>query len=146
MWHLIRRLFGSSSEPEGIRWEPGAPVVFLSLPPGLEKGVDPGVSQEQLLAIIREAARDLSQSQGFTPFSYSGRGGRRLPLFTSEERARTFVEAYVQEIGRIMPFQVLTAETSVLPKLAVACNVMVVDDRTSNAREIFVSATPRGAA
>ena len=142
MLNWIRSLFRPSRPAGEIRWTRGAPVIFLSLPPGLTNGFDPSLSQEELVALIREAATDLSQSESFTPLCYPGNGGRRLPVFTSEDRAREFINAYVQDVGRIMPFQVLTAGTPVLPKLAAACDVMVVDDRTSRMQEIHVRKTP----
>jgi hypothetical protein len=146
MLNWLRSLLRSSRPVGELRWTPGAPVIFLSLPPGLENGVDPRLSQEELVAVVREAAKDLSQSQGFAPFWYAGQGGRRLPVFTSEEGARDFVKAYVQEVGRIMPFQVLTAGSPILAKLAAACDVLVVDERTSKMREIRVRKAPSDAA
>ena len=138
MLSWLRGLLGSRARG-GVAWPPGAPVIFLSLPPSLKNGIAPSASKEEIVALAREAARDLTESERFVPFVYLGAGGRRLPVFTSEERASEFAEAYVKEVGRIMPFQVLTVDTSMLDTLTKACDVMTVDDRTSGMREVVVN-------
>ncbi len=59
------------------------------------------------MAYVEEAAADLASSQGYEPFSYNEEGHRVLPLFTSEDHAQQFVQAYVVKVQRIIPFQVL---------------------------------------
>src|SRR5688500_16580761 len=59
-------------------------------------GLDPStMTQEQLLAEIERAAKDLNERQeGFAPLVYERYGRRRLPFFTSSARVETFVGAY----------------------------------------------------
>jgi hypothetical protein len=82
-------------------------VFFLHVPPGSENGFDPHLSQEELLAQIRSAAKDLSQRQQFTPFCRVRAERKSLLLFTQQKFVQEFVQAYVREVKRLMQFEVL---------------------------------------
>jgi len=82
-------------------------VLFLQLPPGSENGFDLHLSQEELLAQIRSAAKDLSQRQQFTPFCRVRADRKSLLLFTQQKFVMEFVQAYVREVKRLMQFEVL---------------------------------------
>lgn len=84
-----------------------ADVLFLQLPPGMEEGLDPGMSQDELLAKLKTAAQDLSGREEFSPYCMVRNGESRTLLFTSQEYATKFAEARVRETKRIMPFEVL---------------------------------------
>ena len=82
-------------------------IFFLCLPQRFANGIPTSSSPEELVAYVKAAAEDLASSQGYEPFSYSEAGQRVLPLFTSEDHAQQFVQAYVVRLQRIIPFQVL---------------------------------------
>ncbi len=89
-------------------------ILFLHLPPGLEGGLDPNLPQDQLMAQIRKSAKDLSGREQFVPLCDTREGRKRMLLFTQQAFAQEFANAYVREIKRIMPFEVLTVEGKVL--------------------------------
>jgi len=89
------------------------------------------MTPEQLLAEIERAAKDLNERQdGFAPFVYERNGRRRLPFFTSNTRAETFVGEYSKERNRVYPFQLLGVKGSLLAQLLPACDDLAMDDRT----------------
>jgi SseB protein N-terminal domain len=89
-------------------------VLFLHLPPGLEGGLDPNVTQDQLLAHIKKSAKDLSGREQFVPLCDTHEGRKRMLLFTQQAFAQEYAQARVRETKRIMPFEVLTVEGRVL--------------------------------
>ena len=89
-------------------------ILFLHLPPGLEGGLDPNVTKDELLAQIKKSAKDLSGREQFVPLCDTRGGRKRMLLFTQQSFAQEFAHAYVREIKRIMPFEVLTVEGRVL--------------------------------
>ena len=94
-----------------------ADVLFLQLPPGMEEGLDPGISQDELLEKVRAAAQDLGGREEFTPYCIVRNGQSRTLLFTSQELAQKFTEMRFRETQRIMPFQVLTVAGEALAGL-----------------------------
>lgn len=89
-------------------------ILFLHLPPGLEGGLDPNVTKDELLAHIRKSAKDLSGREQFVPLCDTREGRKRMLLFTQQAFAQEFAQARVRETKRIMPFEVLTVEGRVL--------------------------------
>jgi hypothetical protein len=89
-------------------------ILFLHLPPGLEGGLDPNVTKDELLAHIRKSARDLSGREQFAPLCDTSEGRKRMLLFTQQAFAQEFAQARVRETKRIMPFEVLEVEGRVL--------------------------------
>jgi len=89
-------------------------VLFLHLPPGLEGGLEPNVTQDELLAHIRKSAKDLSGRKQFVPLCDTREGRKRMLLFTEQTFAKEYAQARVRETKRIMPFEVLTVEGRVL--------------------------------
>jgi len=59
-------------------------VLFLQVPPGCGNGLDPNLSQEELLAHIRAGAKDLSEREQFTPLRILREERRVLLLFTQQ--------------------------------------------------------------
>ena len=95
-------------------------------------GLDPSaMTKEQLLAEIERAAKDLNDRQdGFAPFVYERNGRRRLPFFTTNDHAQTFVGEYSKERNRVYPFQSLGVKGSLLAQLLPACDDLVMNDRS----------------
>lgn len=95
-------------------------------------GLDPSsMTKEQLLAEIERAAKDLNERQdGFAPFVYERNGRRRLPFFTTNDHAQTFVGDYSKERNRVYPFQLLGVKGSLLAQLLPACDDLAMNDRT----------------
>jgi hypothetical protein len=89
-------------------------ILFLHLPPGLEGGLDPNVTKDELLAQIKKSAKDLAGREQFVPLCDIREGRKRMLLFTQQGFAQEFAHTYVREIKRSMPFEVLTVEGSVL--------------------------------
>ena len=96
-------------------------------------GIDPnGMTQEQLLAEVERAAKDLSEREGFEPFVYDRGGQRRLPFFTSNTHAQTFAGEYSKERNRVYPIQLLGVKGSLLAQVLPACDVLVMNDRSAD--------------
>ena len=107
-----------------------AQVLCVCLPPGLEKGIDPKISQEELLEKIRAAAKDFSQQERFEPFCYARGSQRRMPLFTDQSLVKEFAQAYVRETKRIAPFQVLGVVGTTAARALGNADVVVLNDST----------------
>jgi hypothetical protein len=81
---------------------------FLSLPPESGDGIPADATTDEALAVIRGAAEALSERTSFEVFSYvAPDGSRALPLFTSQEAIDPFVQAYVNGLGKAVPFEAL---------------------------------------
>ena len=103
---LIRAMRGSDSRKFAEVFARST-VLFLQLPPGCENGLDPNLSQEELMAHIRAGAKDLSGREQFTPFCRVRGGRKSLLLFTQQRLVQEFVHAYVRQVKRMMQFEVL---------------------------------------
>jgi hypothetical protein len=100
-------------------------------------GIDPhGMTTEQLLAEIERAAKDLSEDKAREPFVYEKEGQRRLPFFTSNDCAQTFVGGYSKERDRVYPFQLLGVKGPLLAQILLACDVLVMNDRSADEVEL----------
>lgn len=108
-------------------------ILFLSLPKRFASGLPTNCSQDELLAYIAEAAEDLASSRGYEPFCYEEAGQRVLPLFTSEDHAQEFVQAYVARRQRIIPFQILEVQGESLVAAVQAHDEVVLNPGTSDA-------------
>lgn len=76
------------------------------------------MTKDELLAHIRKSAKDLADREQFVPLCDTCEGWKRLLLFTHQTFAQEFARAYVREIKRIMPFEVLGVRpTSTLASL-----------------------------
>ena len=142
---FLRKLFGKS--PASQRASPTADrdaflrqlgeqdIFVIAAMQG--DGIDPkGMTKEQLLAEIERAAKDLSEDKAREPFVYEKNGQRRLPFFTSNDCAQTFVGEYVKERNRCYPFQLLGVKGSLLAQLLPACDVLVMNDRSADEVEL----------
>jgi hypothetical protein len=92
-------------------------VLFLQLPPGCENGLDPTLSQEELMAHLHAAAKDLSGREEFTPLHILRGNRRTLLLFTQQAFAEEFARAYVRQVNRIMPFGVINVKGQTAVKM-----------------------------
>ena len=77
-----------------------------------------------------------NERQGFQPFVYEAEGRRRLPFFTTNEHAQTFVGEYSRQRNRVYSFQVLTVKGSLLAELWPACDVLVMNDGSGDELEL----------
>src|SRR5215469_5359437 len=82
-------------------------ISCICLPPGLEQGIDPKISQEDSLENIRATAKDFCKQEQFEPFCYAKGPQRRMPLFTDQSLVREFAKAYFRRTKRSVPLQVL---------------------------------------
>jgi len=140
---FFRKLFGGSSKaatPSALAGDDAAALAdrlcsadILVFAAFEGDGLDPStMTREELLAAVERAAKDLAErSDGFEPFTYERDGVRRLPFFTSDEHAQTFVASYSEERGRVFPFQMLGIRGDLLAKLWPACDQLVMNDRTA---------------
>ena len=100
-------------------------------------GIDPkGMTKEQLFAEIERAAKDLSEDKYPETFVYERNGQRRLPFFTSNDYAQTFVGEYSKERNRVYPVQLLGVKGSLLAQVLPACDVLVMNDRSADEVEL----------
>jgi hypothetical protein len=89
-------------------------------------------TQEDLLAEIERAAKDLSERDNFDPFLYGSDNSQRLPFFSTSAHADTFCGEYSKERKRVFPFQTLTVRGSVLASLLPGCDAIVLNPRTAD--------------
>ena len=145
MLRVIRKLFGkstaasapvSAADRDAFFRRLGDSDIFI-IAAMQSDGIDPeGMTQEQLLAEIERAAKDLNERQDFEPFVYEKDGVRRLPFFTSDDRAQTFVGEYSRERNRVYPFQLLGVKGSLLARVLPAADVLVMNDRSADEVEL----------
>jgi hypothetical protein len=151
---FLRKLFGKPSAIEQLARggdrdaflrQLGDTVIFV-IGAVEGDGLDAStMTQEQLLAEIERAAKDLSERQdGFAPFVYERNGRRRIPFFTSQAHAETFVGEYSKERNRFYPFQLLGIKGSLLAQLLPACDDLVMNDSTD--AEVVLSEAGRNTA
>lgn len=137
---LLRKLFGKPEQLARLAREGDRDAFLRKLADAdifviaaIERnGLDPStMSKEQLLAEIDRATKGLNEPQdGFAPFVYEREGKDRLPFFTSNGHAETFVGEYSKERDRVYPFQLLGCKGSVLAQLLPACELLVMNDRS----------------
>ena len=111
-------------------------VLFLQLPPGYENGIDPNLTQEELLAHIRAGAKDLSQREQFTPLCVLRSGRRALVLFTQQDFVKEFAQDYVRQVNRIMPFEVLGINGQTAVRLFHGVDAVVFNAGTKHEYEL----------
>lgn len=92
-------------------------ILFLQLPPGSEAGIDPNISQEQLLDYIRAGAEDLSKREQYSPFCRVRGDRKSLLLFTQQAFVKQFAHAYVRQFKRIMGFEVIGVKGKIAVRL-----------------------------
>jgi hypothetical protein len=142
---FLRKLFGKPPAPQSasstadrdefLRQLGNQDIFIMAAMQG--DGIDPnGLTKEQLLAEIRRVAQDLNERQGFEPFVYERDRQRRLPFFTSNDHAQTFVGAYSKERDRCYSFQMLGIKGSLLARVVPACDVLVMNDRSPDEVEL----------
>jgi hypothetical protein len=132
---LIRAMHGSDREKFAEVFARST-VLFLQLPPGCENGLDPNLSQEELLAHIRAGAKDLSEREQFTPLRVL-RGSRRvLLLFTQQAFVQEFAQDYVRQVKRIMPFEVLGVSGRIAVRLFDDVDAVVFNAATRHEYEL----------
>ena len=107
-----------------------AQIFCICLPPGLEQGIDPKISQEDFLENIRATAKDFSQQEQFEPFCYARGPQRRMPLFTDQSLVNEFAKAYFRGTKRIVPLQVLGVNGTVAARAIGNADVVVLNDST----------------
>jgi type III secretion system (T3SS) SseB-like protein len=111
---------------------------LFSLPAEFQDGIPSSVPQEEALAFIERAAQDLAERESFEPFAYRAPNGNRvLPLFTDERAAQTFLQSYVNEVRRIVPFQGVSIKGAALAGSLGNYDVVLVNPRTAD--ELLVS-------
>src|SRR4029434_7619193 len=60
-----------------------------------QEGIDPAtMTSAEVMETIERSVKDLNESESFEPFIYDAQGLRRLPFFTSQQHAETFVGEY----------------------------------------------------
>jgi hypothetical protein len=108
-----------------------AKVIVLAALQG--EGLDPAtLTEQELLAEIERAAKDLRERDSFEPFLYRSGDTLCLPFFSSSKHAETFCGEYAKERNRVFPFQTLTIRGPVLASLLPAADVLVLDPKTAD--------------
>jgi hypothetical protein len=103
------------------------------LPALQSEGLDAATfTQEELLAEIEKAAKDLNERDSFEPFVYRSGETRCLPFFSTSEHAQTFCGEYSKERNRVFPFQTLGVRGSVLVSLLPGCDALVLNPRSAD--------------
>jgi len=115
-------------------------VYILSLP--IPDAVDPAaMTQEQLLDLIRKAAKESAGAARITPFTYKDGDVRVFPIFTSQDAAKEFIKQYATKINRIVPFQISGLQGRVLlpqfkARASFVLNAMSKDERRFSERDL----------
>jgi len=107
-------------------------LYFVCVPARFAAGLPANASQDEILAQVEAAAKDLSESQGFQPFVYPDSGRRRMPIFSSDALATQFASWYALHTQRIIPLQVLGVEGSLIVPAFKDCDVVALNDRTKH--------------
>lgn len=108
-------------------------LTFLCLPDAFREGLPATATQEEALNFIEKAAADLAARGSFEPFVYTGPdGSKALPIFTQARHAESFTRSYVNEVRRIIPFQLLTASGASLVPAFSRCDVVIVNPRSDD--------------
>ena len=142
LWHKLNgtdtlvEALRSSSDSRFVDTFQHSTIFFLHLPPGCENGFDPNISQEELLAQIRKCAKDLSERQQFIPLCIPRDDRRVLLLFTSSDHAKPFVQQYVAQVKRVMPFEVIGVTGEAALNLLHGVDAVVFNPRTADEHEL----------
>jgi hypothetical protein len=143
MWNRLAAWLGRRANPLRIARQRGADAfaaafrstqfTILSLPEAFRAGIPTSVSQEEILAFIERAAKDLAERDSFDPFFYEAPGtGRVLPLFMDMKSAETFSLSYVSELRRILPFHTLATTGDALADGLASYDVVVINARSKD--------------
>ena len=89
-------------------------------------------TQEELLAEIEKAAKDLSERTSIEPFLYRNGETQCLPFFSTADHAQTFCGEYSKERHRVFPFQTLVVRGSVLVSLIHGCDALVLNAKSAD--------------
>jgi len=117
-------------------------LIFVQLPPGLEDGLSPDLTQEELLEQLKRAARDLSGREQFTPFRQVREGRNAMVVFTQQRFVEQFAHACVRRAKRIMPFQALTVRGSVLARAFGDVDTVVLNPESKEEYEVPIEDMP----
>lgn len=98
---LTKAAHGADREPFAQLFVQSS-LYFLAVPERFAPGLPAEASREQILAQVEEAARDLSETHDFQPFSYDDDGRCRMPVFSSEELASQFAQWYATRTRRLI--------------------------------------------
>jgi SseB protein N-terminal domain len=116
MFGFIKNLFNSvnvlpdagvsGNKEEFVRLFLESDLTLLSLPvsESLELG---NLTEDELIALVDEAARKVSEQTEIKLFTFHDGSTSFLPVFTGDEAARRFVEQYVSMVEKVIPFEVL---------------------------------------
>ena len=132
---LIRAMRGSDRE-KFVEVFGHSNILFLQLPPGCENGLDPGISQEEMLAHLKACAEDLSRREQFTPLRIVRENRLLLLLFTQQEYVKKFAKDYVHQVHRIMPLGVLGVEGRVAVRMLDGIDAVVFNAGTKHEYEL----------
>jgi hypothetical protein len=95
------------------------------------------MTKDELLAVIEAAAKDLNDKEtGFQPFTYNKSDVTVLPVFSSQQYAKEFIQVYVPRVNKIIPFQVLTVRGYHLVSSFVAVESVVLNDESKHQYEL----------
>jgi hypothetical protein len=82
---------------------------FLTFP--LPQGVAvEGLTQEELLRLIKDAASSVSKATEVTPLYEKKEGRTILPLFTDQKKPEAYVGDYCKKMGKVIPFGVMSIQ------------------------------------
>ncbi len=80
--------------------------VWFIAAPSID-GVDPAALRpEDLAGFVERAARTANEQELLEPWQYEVDGRRVFPIFSSQGLLERFLQAYVTEVNRIIPFNI----------------------------------------
>ena len=146
MLGLIKRLFGGPDRLTRLAQADDrdafadaflkSDIWFLTIPPGLEAGIDPkDLTEQALIEQLEAAAKHVADRGEYQPFTYELDGVRCLPLFTSQANATEFVTQYVQRRNRIIPFGIMQVSGAAVAA-SLGNEAVILNDTTKHATRL----------
>ena len=80
-------------------------LLALALPDAVAPAA---LSEDEFIDLVERAAQEMSEQTEIQPFTYTEGSAVVLPAFTSDKATDAFAMHYAREVGRVVPFQVLT--------------------------------------
>jgi SseB protein N-terminal domain len=106
-------------------------ITLLSLP--IPDSIDAdNLSQDKLLALVENAALEMSHQTSVDLFTFSEEGSSILPVFTDNLAAENFVRYYVAEKKLIIPFQVFTMQGATFANYISAHTIIIINPKNDS--------------
>lgn len=104
--------------------------------PAIEGRAAEDLPPEALADFLESAMSAAGEAGVMTPWSFEQDGRRVFPFFTSRDLLERFLQSYVSEVNQIIPFQVGQAHFGQLLSIALSCDQVIMNPRSSLSRTV----------